>query len=323
MLSSRLVKEKAKALGFSACGIAPVEEAKSEADYLAQWLAAGCHAGMTYMENHRAIRLNPAQLLEGAKSVISVALNYYPKQKLPADVPHIAYYAYGRDYHDVMKGMLRQLWWELMAVESKNLPAEPEKTGQEPPAVRFCTDSAPILERYWAWRAGVGWIGKNTNLIIPGKGSFFFLGEIISTLELPWDAPMKNRCGHCRRCIEQCPTKALIHDNFTTLDSNRCISYQTIENKGHIPAEIASKMDDRVYGCDTCQKVCPWNRFSTPTTISEFKPSDEFLSLDAEKIEHLTHEDFNRIFKNSAVKRAKYDGLMRNADIYKKNRSKA
>ena len=176
MLSSRLVKEKAKALGFSACGIAPVEEAKSEADYLAQWLAAGCHAGMTYMENHRAIRLNPAQLLEGAKSVISVALNYYPKQKLPADVPHIAYYAYGRDYHDVMKGMLRQLWWELTAAESKNLPVEPEKMGQEPPAVRFCTDSAPILERYWAWRAGLGWIGKNTNLIIPGKGSFFFLG---------------------------------------------------------------------------------------------------------------------------------------------------
>lgn len=302
--------EQAYSLGFSACGITPVKEVDGvDRSHFEKWLQEEKEAQMQYMRNYKDKRFDPHLLVENARSILVVALNYYPHTHIPEKHPQFASYAYGQDYHIIMKNKLKELFSfinTLVNIEGRT----------------FC-DTAPVMERYWAQQAGIGFIGKNTQLIIPGKGSFFFLGEIISTLELPWDAPMKNRCGHCRRCIEQCPTKALIHDNFTTLDSNRCISYQTIENKGHIPAEIASKMDDRVYGCDTCQKACPWNRFSTPTTISEFKPSDEFLSLDAEKIEHLTHEDFNRIFKNSAVKRAKYDGLMRNADIYKKNRSKA
>ncbi len=319
MLSSRLVKEKAKALGFSACGIAPVEEAKSEADYLAQWLAAGCHAGMTYMENRRAIRLNPAQLLEDAKSVISVALNYYPKQKLPADVPHIAYYAYGRDYHDVMKGMLRQLWWELMAAESKNLPVEPEKMGQEPPAVRFCTDSAPILERYWAWRAGLGWIGKNTNLIIPGKGSFFFLGEIVTTWEADaYDVPQKNRCGTCTRCLDACPTGAL--ETPRHLNAAKCLSYLTIEHRGEIPEAQAACLGNRLFGCDTCQEVCPWNRFATPTEVEALQPSEAFSVLTRTAVETLSEADYRRIFAHSAVKRAKYSGLLRTLSVWKKQK---
>lgn len=308
MLSSRLVKEKAKALGFSACGLAPVGETESEAGYLEQWLAAKCHAGMTYMENHRAIRLNPGRLLEGAKSVISVALSYYPKQKLPADVPHIAYYAYGRDYHDVMKEMLRKLWRELMA-------AEPKKTGRELLAVRFCTDSAPILERYWAWKAGLGWIGKNTNLIIPGKGSFFFLGEIVTVWEADYyDIPQKNRCGTCTRCLDACPTKALEAPRH--LNAAKCLSYLTIEHRGEIPAEQAACLGNRLFGCDTCQDVCPWNRFATPTEVDAFHPSEAFSSLTRAGIATMNEDDYRRIFAHSPVKRAKYSGLMRTREVW-------
>lgn len=298
---SILIKNKAKELGFDACGIAEVASADTEALFFDRWIAEGCHAGMKYMENYRDIRLDPAGLVEGARSVISVALNYYPPQKQSPGSPRISYYAYGKDYHIVVKDKLRQLWeyiTSLVPVLDSTLPV-----------ARFFTDSAPILERYWAWKAGLGWIGKNTNLIISGKGSFFFLGEIVTTLELDYDTPQKNRCGACRRCLDACPTGALERPGH--LNANKCISYLTIEHKGDIPSEQASRLGDRLYGCDTCQEVCPWNRFASPTREAAFSPSPAFLSLKKEDLRCFTRDDYNRIFAGSAVKRAKYEGLIR------------
>lgn len=298
---SILIKNKAKELGFDACGIAEVASADTEVLFFDRWIAEGCHAGMKYMENYRDIRLDPAGLVEGSRSVISVALNYYPAQKQSPGSPRISYYAYGKDYHIVVKDKLRQLWeyiTSLVPVLDSTLPV-----------ARFFTDSAPILERYWAWKAGLGWIGKNTNLIIPGKGSFFFLGEIVTTLELDYDTPQKNRCGTCRRCLDSCPTGALERPGH--LNANKCISYLTIEHKGDIPSEQASRLGDRLYGCDTCQEVCPWNRFASPTREVAFSPSPAFLSLKKEDLRCFTRDDYNRIFAGSAVKRAKYEGLIR------------
>ena len=298
MFSAAEIKEKAKKTGFDACGIAQVATADSEALFFDRWLKEGNHAGMAYMENHREIRLNPAGLVEGAKTVISVALNYYPEQKLPPEAPHIAYYAYGKDYHFVIKEMLNELWSAV--------------TGQtDTGTARFFTDSAPILERYWAWKAGLGWIGKNTNLIIPGKGSFFFLGEIVTSLEADhYDMPQKDRCGSCSRCLEACPTEAL--EGPRHLNARKCLSYLTIENRGEIPAEQAACLGNRLYGCDTCQEVCPWNRFARPTQIEAFRPKPTLLSLRKEDLKVFSREDYNRIFAKSAVKRAKYEGLIRN-----------
>lgn len=295
------IKKKAKELGFDACGIAEVTSADTEALFFDRWIAEGYHAGMKYMENYRDIRLNPAGLIEGARSVISVALNYYPAQKQSPDAPRISYYAYGKDYHIVLKDKLRQLW---QYITEELLPSiEPV------PEARAFTDSAPLLERYWAWKAGLGWIGKNTNLIIPGKGSFFFLGEIVTTLELDYDSPQENRCGDCRRCLDACPTGAL--ESAGHLNANKCISYLTIEHKGDIPSELASRLGNRLYGCDTCQEVCPWNRFAVPTREEAFTPSPAFLSFKKEDLADFTREDYNRIFARSAVKRAKYEGLIR------------
>ena len=297
------IKAKAIELGFSACGIARVEEAASEAVYLDQWIAEGCHAGMRYMENNREIRLNPNGLVEGARSVISVALNYYPKVQRDPEAPYIAYYAYGEDYHTVVKEKLRKLWKAIEEYIHEQDPSHPLET-------RVFTDSAPILERYWAWKAGLGWIGKNTNLIIPGKGSFFFIGEIVTTLETDqYDRPMKNRCGSCERCLHACPTGAL--EAPRKLNASKCISYLTIEHKGEIPAEQANQLGNRLYGCDTCQAVCPWNRFARPTEEAAFQPSPALLSLKKEELKALSREDYNRIFAHSAVKRAKYEGLLR------------
>ncbi len=298
MFSAAEIKEKAKKTGFDACGIAQVATADTEALFFDRWLKEGNHAGMAYMENHREIRLNPAGLVEGAKTVISVALNYYPEQKLPSEAPHIAYYAYGKDYHFVIKEMLDELWSAV--------------TGQtDTGTARFFTDSAPILERYWAWKAGLGWIGKNTNLIIPGKGSFFFLGEIVTSLEADhYDMPQKDRCGSCSRCLEACPTGAL--EGPRHLNARKCLSYLTIENRGEIPAEQAACLGNRLYGCDTCQEVCPWNRFARPTRIEAFRPAPALLSLRKEDLKGFSREEYNRIFAKSAVKRAKYEGLIRN-----------
>ena len=306
-LSSEYIKEKAKEIGFDACGIAQVATADSEALFFDRWLQEGNHAGMAYMENHREIRLNPAGLVEGAKTVISVALNYYPEKKLPPDAPHIAYYAYGKDYHIVIKKMLNELWTALFCD-----PARDTGTGQaDAETARFFTDSAPILERYWAWKAGLGWIGKNTNLIIPGKGSFFFLGEIVTTLKADrYDAPQKNRCGNCTRCLDACPTGAL--EGPSHLNAHKCLSYLTIENRGEIPPGQAARLGNRLYGCDTCQEVCPWNRFARPTSVEAFHPSPALLSLRKDDLKAFSREEYNRIFAKSAVKRAKYEGLIRN-----------
>ena len=329
---STLIKKKAKELGFDACGIAEVASADTEVLFFDRWIADGYHAGMKYMENYRDIRLNPAGLVEGARSVISVALNYYPARKQSPDAPRISYYAYGKDYHVVLKDKLRQLWQyiaeELLPAFPQAIPSSgqqvvtesnssPLERGQgvcnlPTPEARVFTDSAPLLERYWAWKAGLGWIGKNTNLIIPGKGSFFFLGEIVTSLKLDYDSPLGNRCGDCRRCLDACPTGAL--EDSRRLNANKCISYLTIEHKGDIPSGLAARLGDRFYGCDTCQEVCPWNRFATPTCEEAFTPSPAFLSFKKEDLADFTREDYNRIFAGSAVKRAKYEGLIRTID---------
>ena len=290
---SQFIKDKAMELGFSACGIAEVAKAGSEEAYFDQWIAEGYHAGMKYMENHREIRLNPDGLVEGAKSVISVALNYYPKVLRNPAEPYISYYAYGEDYHGVVKDKLRQLWKAITEHHPSNNEA------------RVFTDSAPLLERYWAWKAGLGWIGKNTNLIIPGKGSFFFLGEIVTTLVVDtYDSPKKNHCGSCIRCLNACPTGAL--EGPKRLNARKCISYLTIEHRGEIPVEQAVLLGNRIYGCDTCQAVCPWNRFAMPTAVAAFHPTPSLLSLKKDDLKALSREDYNRIFAHSAVKRTKY-----------------
>lgn len=298
------IKQEASRLGFDACGMAQVAIADSEALFFDQWIAEGCQAGMKYMENYRDVRLNPAGLVEGARSVISVALNYYPKVRQEPDAPRISYYAYGEDYHTVVKEKLRLLWQFISGITGADLSA------------RIFTDSAPILERYWAWKAGLGWIGKNTNLIIPGKGSFFFLGEIVTTLELDYDTPQKNRCGMCTRCLDACPTGAL--ERPRRLNAAKCLSYLTIEHKGEIPGRLASCLGNRIYGCDTCQDVCPWNRFAVPTSVEAFYPNPALLSLKKEDLQDFSHEEYNRIFARSAVKRAKYEGLMRTINQIKK-----
>lgn len=318
--ASQLIKEEAYRIGFGACGIAEIASADTEASYFDQWIADGCHAGMKYMENYRELRLNPAGLVEGGRSVISVALNYYPAEKQPTEAPQIAYYAYGEDYHVVVKEKLSML---LNYIRENISPFYPEKeepvqgsndSGKdafflEPLQARCFTDSAPILERYWAWKAGLGWIGKNTNLIIPGKGSFFFLGELVTDMELAYDTPLENRCGSCTRCLDACPTGAL--EYAYRLNANKCLSYLTIEHKGEIPIALAEKLGNRLYGCDTCQQACPWNRFAGPTQVDAFRPNPGIMKLRKESLSALTREEYAAVFKRSAVKRAKYEGLVR------------
>lgn len=295
-----LIKAEAHRLGFDACGIAKTSEVL-DAPFLAKWLEEGCAAEMQYMHNHFEKRTDPRLLVEGCKSLIVVALNYYPAVKQPEEVPQFSYYAYGKDYHEVVKEKLRELY------EYINREIAPV-TG------RMFTDSAPVLERYWAVRAGLGFIGKNTQLIIPGKGSYFFLGELIIDLELEPDTPVNLSCGNCTRCLDACPPNALTPRR---LDARRCISYQTIENKGEIAPATASVLQNRIYGCDICQQVCPWNRFATPNRTAEFQPSEAFLALDKERLNSLTEEEFKVIFRHSAVKRAGYKGLKRNLQAIK------
>lgn len=296
------IKRLAQELGFAACGMSRAEPVGAEAaSALDGWLEQGCHAGMGYMQAHRELRKDPRGLLEGAKTVLSVALNYYPEVRRDPAGPYIAYYAYGADYHTVMKAKLGQLWAGIRAL----LPE-----GADGVSARLFTDSAPLLERYWAWRSGLGWQGKHTNLIIPRAGSFFFLGEIVTTLEADvYDKPLRPRCGTCRRCLDACPTGALRRPYC--LDANRCISYLTIEHRGEIPAELAPRMQGMLFGCDACQQACPWNRFARPTAEEAFRPSEELLHLRREALCRMTEEDYRRLFKGSAVKRAKFSGLLR------------
>ncbi len=299
---SQQIKAEATRLGFSACGISPAEPVNDVAAAAFQrWIAHGRNAGMAYMSNYTTMRLDPRELVHGARSVISVVLNYYPTRQLGDGQYQFAWYAYGKDYHDVMKSKLMQLEAFLNSLY------------EEQPVSRTLCDTAPVLERYWAWRSGIGWIGKNTQLIVPRAGSCFFLGEIITDAAADsYDHPTESRCGNCRRCLDACPTKAI--EAPYSLNAKHCLSYLTIEHREAIPQREALKMSNKIYGCDDCQRACPWNRFALPSNVAEFQPSDEFMSMSRERWHALTEDDYRRLFKGSAVKRAKYSGLMRNIE---------
>ena len=297
-LQSDIVKAEAQRLGFSACGLseaAPVSEERAET--IRQWLARGCHADMDYLERNLDKRLDPRLLVEGARSVVSLAVNYYTADSLSPQGYGFARYALGRDYHDVVKQMLRQLMQALGL--------------EEPADGRPFVDTAPIDERYWAMQAGLGWQGRSGQLIVPHAGTYFFLGELVLTVPADrYDAPIASRCGSCRRCVDACPAHALPGDG--TVDARRCLSYLTIENRGDLPPGTGEKMHGCVYGCDRCSEACPWNRFARPTSIEAFRTSPALRAMTAEQWRNLSVDDYRRFFKGSAVKRAKYDGLVRN-----------
>lgn len=300
---SAQIKSLAKDIGFDACGICRAESIGAvHTSHLREWLDNSYQAGMDYMSGHFEKRCDPTLLVEGAKSVISLALNYYPEKKQPEDAPQFAYYTYGKDYHFVMKEKLQQLFDAIKEL----IPSVEGRI--------FC-DSAPVMERYWAAKSGIGFIGKNSLLIIPKKGSYFFIGELIINIDLDYDKPLNLSCGSCSRCMDFCPTKAIVE--ACKIDSNRCISYQTIENKGEISTHLVNCMHNRLYGCDICQQVCPWNRFAHPNETPEFSPSIDFLSLDVLKLTNMNEDEYRRVFKNSAVKRAKFTGLKRNLEALK------
>jgi epoxyqueuosine reductase len=295
---SQLIKKEAKSLGFLSCGIAKAGFLADEAPKLEQWLQEGRHGKMHYMENHFDKRLDPTLLVPGAKSVVSLLLNYHAEEKQEdPNAPKIASYAFGQDYHHVIKGKLKTLLSRL-----KESIGEIEG--------RVFVDSAPVMDKTWAAKAGLGWIGKNTNLISKQVGSFFFIAEMIIDLELAYDLPVADHCGSCTACIDACPTEALIAPY--QIDGSKCISYATIELKEAIPSSFKDKMDGWMFGCDVCQTVCPWNRFATPHQEAAFQPKGELLELTAKDWQELTEETFQRVFQKSAVKRAKYTGLQRN-----------
>lgn len=288
-----LIKQQALNIGFDACGIAKAGFLEKDAIYLRTWLDSQQHGEMSYMENYFEKRVNPELLVQNARSVIVVLLNYYPKEKQREDVPKIAKYAYGNDYHYIVKSKL----YELKQFIDKNLV---QSNG-----VAFC-DSAPVLERRWAQQAGLGWIGKNTNLINQDLGSFFFIGELILDIELEYDKPQSSsHCGTCVRCIESCPTKALYKEY--SINASRCISYLTIEKKGEIPEKFDSLLSNCAFGCDICQDVCPWNaKKAKAHQHEELEASKDFLEMTKEEWENLPKNKFNQIFKTSALKRAGY-----------------
>jgi len=301
------LKKEAVSMGFDACGIAKAEFLKEEAHHLENWLKEGMHGKMTYMENHFDKRLDPRKLVEGARSVIVLLYNYYPAKEISIENNYvISKYAYGKDYHFVIKEKLKTL-----------IDGLSEAAGDI--QARAFVDSAPVLERAWAVNAGLGWIGKNSLLINPKLGSFFFIAEIITDLELDFDQPKNNDfCGACRNCIDACPTGAIVSPK--TIDARKCLSYLTIELKDEIPEEFAGTFNDRIFGCDICQDVCPWNRFSRPCTEPQFAPDEQLVGLKKNDWENLSEDDFKVIFKNSAVKRTKFNGLKRNIEFARKNK---
>ena len=295
---SESIKSKAKDLGFLSCGISKADFLEEEAPRLEQWLNQNHHGEMAYMANHFDKRLDPRVLVPGAKSVVSLLLNYHSKEKqTDVEAPKIASYAFGDDYHKVIKDKLK----ELMSFIHQEIG---EVQG------RVFVDSAPVMDKAWAAKSGLGWIGKNTNLISKKAGSFFFIAELILDLELEHDLPATDHCGSCTACIDACPTDALLAPY--QIDGSKCISYVTIELKNEIPTDFQGKMDNWAFGCDVCQTVCPWNRFATPHSEPAFNPPDELLSLSKNEWEEMTQEVFSVIFKNSAIKRTKYEGLKRN-----------
>lgn len=307
LLNSDTIKAEARGLGFFACGIAKAQKVDIEEEQsFRNWIEEQNNAGMTYMANYIDVRLDPRLLLDNAKSIISVSLNYTPKVYMPDDQPQMAAYSYGLDYHDIMRKKLYALAAKLGFETDKGIK-QPESQ-----SFRVCVDTAPIIERYWAQQAGIGWRGRNHQLIIPHAGSMFFLGELIINSEVDaYDIPMASKCGSCKKCIEACPTKAL-NDNGK-FNSAKCLSYITIENRDDdISTDIAATMGNTFYGCDRCQKACPWNRFATATDIPELQPKPELLDMTWEKWQSLTEKQYQELFRGCAAKRAKYSGIMRN-----------
>lgn len=295
---TNFIKATASGLGFSFCGISRAEFLREEAPRLEAWLQKGHHGKMQYMENFFEKRLDPSLLVPGAKSVISLLYNYYPKDDLPGDQGYkVARYAYGEDYHFVIKEKLKTFMGAIR-----------DQIGDVDG--RVFVDSAPVMERVWAKKSGLGWIGKNSLLLNREAGSYFFLAEIIIDLDLEYDGPVKDYCGTCTACMDACPTDA-IADPFV-VDGSRCISYFTIELKDEIPADAKGKFQNWIFGCDICQEVCPWNRFAKPHNESRFDPSSELKNLKEADWKDLTEEVFNKVFKNSPLKRTKYEGIKRN-----------
>ncbi len=302
------IKAKALELGFDACGIAPAHYLAEEAQGLQKWLNNGYHASMKWMENHFEKRVDPTLLVEEAQSVIVVLLNYYPHEVQQKDAPQIAKYAYGTDYHYVVKEKLTALFDYI--------------NGEIAPITgRMFVDSAPVLERAWAVEAGLGWIGKNSLLLNKRLGSFFVIGELIIDLPLIYDTPLSQSfCGNCTKCIDSCPTGAI--REAKVVDSSRCLSYWTIEHKGEIDPTLKDTMENRAFGCDICQDVCPWNRKPKPHTTEAFLPNPEMLTYTQEEWETISANSFNEFFRKSAVKRTKYSGLQRNISSLSDNAEK-
>jgi len=297
--SAQIVKRLAAQSGFDHCGIARAEKLDDDARRLENWLNKGYQGSMTYMNNYFDLRIDPAKLVPGAKSVITLLLNYYPAQKQNKGAPRVSKYAYGKDYHEVIKEKLK-MFLQLIKDTMGDVHG------------RGFTDSAPVLERSWAQKSGLGWVGKNGNLITKTNGSFFFIATLITDLDLQADNPfIKDYCGTCTKCIDSCPTDAILPDKV--IDGSKCISYFTIELKDMlIPGEMKEKFENNLFGCDICQDVCPWNRFSTPTSETAFTPMREILNFTENDWEEITEETFKIIFKNSPLKRAKYAGIKRN-----------
>ncbi len=294
-----MIREEAERLGFDFIGFAKAEQMQEEARRLEAWLNQGMHGQMGYMANHFDKRTDPRKLVEGAKSVVSLMYNYFPEEVQQApDAPKISRYAYGKDYHFVLKHKLKSL---LNYIQ--------EEIGEV--NGRCFVDSAPVLERDWAKRSGIGWVGKNTLMINPKAGSYFFLAELILDLELVYDHPIKDYCGTCTRCIEACPTEAISPGGYV-VDGSKCISYFTIELKEAIPESYKGKFENWMFGCDICQEVCPWNRFAQAHQEPEFAPHPDLLTMSKQDWEEITEEVFREIFRKSAVKRTKYSGLKRN-----------
>lgn len=296
---SELIKQEALNAGFGYCGVARAEPLEQDARRLEAWLNKGYHAGMDYMQRNFELRINPQKLVPGAKSVITLLCNYFPSQSQELSTPRISKYAYGKDYHTIIKEKLHRLLFVLR-----------EKIG----AIegRGFVDSAPVLERTWAQRSGLGWIGKNGNLITKAQGSFFFIATLITDIQLDYDAPfVKDFCGTCTKCIDSCPTAAILPNK--EIDANRCISYYTIELKEMlIPGNLKGSFDNWMFGCDTCQDVCPWNRFSKPHREPAFEILPEILNLSTSEWMQMTEDDFKSKFRHSPLKRSKWKGIQRN-----------
>ncbi|HVA98715.1 MAG TPA: tRNA epoxyqueuosine(34) reductase QueG [Bacteroidia bacterium] len=295
--NTALIKAESKLLGFDYCGISKADFLEEEAPHLENWLHQNRHGKMTYMENYFDKRLDPRLLVDNAKSVISLLLNYYPSEKQNSDAPKISKYAYGNDYHSVIKDKLKK----LIQFIQENIGAV---------NCRAFVDSAPVLDKAWAKKSGLGWIGKNSNLITKKNGSFFFIAELICDLEFEYDGALKDYCGTCTRCIDACPTEAIVAPYV--VDGSKCISYFTIELKENIPAEMKGKMDDWMFGCDVCQDVCPWNRFSEPHQEPLFAAQEPILEMTKKDWAEITEDVFEKTFKNSPLKRPKYEGIKRN-----------